>query len=38
MIKEREKLNYNNPIFIHTGGIFSLFAYKEAFLTPNQSE
>jgi len=38
MIKEREKLNYHNPIFIHTGGIFSLFAYKEAFLPPNQSQ
>lgn len=32
MISEREKLNYNNPIFIHTGGIFSIFAFKEEFL------
>jgi len=37
MIKEREKLNYHNPIFIHTGGIFSLFAFKEAFLPSDQS-
>jgi D-cysteine desulfhydrase len=37
MIKEKNKLNYTNPIFVHTGGIFSLFAYKEAFLTANQS-
>lgn len=36
MIKEREKLNYHNPLFIHTGGIFSLFAFKEAFLPSNQ--
>lgn len=31
MIQEKKRLNYNNPIFIHTGGIFSLFAYKEYF-------
>ncbi len=33
MIKEKNKLNYTNPIFVHTGGIFSLFAYKESFFT-----
>uniref|UniRef100_A0A7C6AAZ4 D-cysteine desulfhydrase family protein n=1 Tax=candidate division WOR-3 bacterium TaxID=2052148 RepID=A0A7C6AAZ4_UNCW3 len=31
MVKERARLDYHNPIFIHTGGIFSLFAYKESF-------
>lgn len=38
MIKERENLNYHNSIFIHTGGIFSVFAFREAFLPPNQGE
>ncbi|MEO0114486.1 MAG: D-cysteine desulfhydrase family protein [candidate division WOR-3 bacterium] len=33
MIKERERLDYHNPIFIHTGGLFSIFAYKEALVT-----
>jgi len=28
MLKELEKDNIKNPLFIHTGGIFSIFAYK----------
>uniref|UniRef100_A0A7C3YT43 D-cysteine desulfhydrase family protein n=1 Tax=candidate division WOR-3 bacterium TaxID=2052148 RepID=A0A7C3YT43_UNCW3 len=32
MIKEKERLNYTNPLFIHTGGIFSLFGFKEEIL------
>lgn len=31
MVKEKERLGFNNPLFIHTGGIFSIFAYKEHF-------
>ena len=31
MLKEKEHLAYSNPLFIHTGGIFSIFAYKEYF-------
>lgn len=31
MIKEKERLEYNNPLFIHTGGIFSIFAFNEYF-------
>lgn len=29
MIKEKEQLGYSNPLFIHTGGIFSIFAYNK---------
>uniref|UniRef100_A0A7V4E3U4 Pyridoxal-phosphate dependent enzyme n=1 Tax=candidate division WOR-3 bacterium TaxID=2052148 RepID=A0A7V4E3U4_UNCW3 len=28
MLKELERNNIKNPLFIHTGGIFSIFAYK----------
>ncbi|MCX7785568.1 MAG: D-cysteine desulfhydrase family protein [candidate division WOR-3 bacterium] len=31
MLKEKEHIGFCNPLFIHTGGIFSLFAYKEYF-------
>jgi len=29
MIKESKKIGLKNPLFIHTGGIFSIFAHKE---------
>ncbi len=29
MIKEKEHLGFSNPLFIHTGGIFSIFAYNK---------
>ncbi len=32
MIKEKENLGCREPLFIHTGGIFSLFGFKEAIL------
>lgn len=32
MIKEIENLGYHRPLFIHTGGIFSLFGFKEEIL------
>ncbi len=32
MIKEKNNLGYHNPLFIHTGGIFSLFGFKEEIL------
>ncbi|MEO0091729.1 MAG: D-cysteine desulfhydrase family protein [candidate division WOR-3 bacterium] len=31
MLQEKEQIGFTNPLFIHTGGIFSLFAYKEYF-------
>jgi D-cysteine desulfhydrase len=33
MIKEKERLQYTNPLFIHTGGIFSVFAYNRDLTT-----
>ncbi|MEO0101707.1 MAG: D-cysteine desulfhydrase family protein [candidate division WOR-3 bacterium] len=32
MIKEKENLGFRNPLFLHTGGIFSLFGFKEEIL------
>jgi D-cysteine desulfhydrase len=31
MINEKGNIDYTNPIFVHTGGLFSVFAYKEHF-------
>ena len=28
MISEKERLKFKNPLFIHTGGIFSIFSYR----------
>lgn len=33
MLKEKERLAYTNPLFIHTGGIFSIFAYNKDLTT-----
>ncbi len=32
MVKEKDNLSLHNPLFIHTGGIFSLFGFKEEIL------
>lgn len=28
MVSEKERLKFKNPLFIHTGGLFSIFSYK----------
>ncbi len=37
MIREKSNLGFNNPLFIHTGGIFSLFGFRKEILANKPS-